>query len=228
MAKKYVFKKAPDYISDPTAVETQGWVKVDDWWFSIAPLWDPDEELWAKLTYRGALLAASRWGGEIANFGDIDRLHADVAKGLAFELPVFSLPDQGLLSAAHLPSNREDSDKDKEAERDAFRDANMGGGPWAHHHDDDLVKPALKGKWDPKSGKRLANCGKHWISGPLAGKPVPTGKAMLKGWWNGKKFIQEGTKVTHNDLHHDYATTTIIKVQSDKEPSKKAPKQPPK
>jgi hypothetical protein len=210
---KYNFKVAKPYISDPAKVVVRGWVQVDDWWFSIEPVWDPVEDLWAKLTYAGALAVAKRFKGEMAAFKDIDRLHADAVKGLALELPVYNLPDQSQLRAAHVPSDPKADAKEKEDELKAFLVANMGGLEWAHYHDAKVQKQLDDAGWKPDGQKRLANCGKHWIAGASAKK------AMLKGWWNGKKFIQEGTRRdTHDDQHHDYATTTIIKVKSDEMP----------
>jgi uncharacterized protein (TIGR02594 family) len=72
-------------------------------------------------------------------------------------------------------------------------------------HDGRVFAELERRGWDGKSA--VANAGKHWIAG------APKGRAYLRGWWDGGKFIQAGATSgpgPHDDSHEDYATTTVL------------------
>lgn len=72
-------------------------------------------------------------------------------------------------------------------------------------HDGAVFAELARRGWDGKTP--VANAGKHWTAG------APSGRAYLRGWWQGGRFIQAGSTTgqgPHNDLHEDYATTTVL------------------
>jgi hypothetical protein len=190
---------ADEYITKLANVECRGWTKVDDVWLSTEPLYDKETDLYARLGYKGAMEACAKVGGTLVSHDDIKRLHDDAVAGLALELIPVTLPDKGQQKAAGVKTQKE---------IDALRDANMKGREYADYHDDRVWDQLNDRKWNRKM--RLANCGKHWISG------APKGGAYLMGWWDKatKKFIQgglytPGKPTKHNDTYHDYGTLTL-------------------
>jgi hypothetical protein len=72
--------------------------------------------------------------------------------------------------------------------------------PHAVQHDE-RVKAMLTG-WD--GWVPVCGVGKHWVAG------AAPGKSRLCGWWNGIQLIQSGLTDVHDDLHHDYASLTLV------------------
>lgn len=75
---------------------------------------------------------------------------------------------------------------------------------WERRHTDGIRKQLAL--WDGRTP--LVNAGKHWIAG------ASSGHAKLMGWdpdgAGPLPFIQAGTGEPHNDMHHDYGTTTML------------------
>lgn len=172
-------------------------------WPSVEPLRDRKTGGYAHLTYRGALAAARANGAELLSGDDVTTL-SDAARAIGFELAPVILPDAATLKQAGIAAN-------DTAAINAFRNANMGGEAWARYHDEAVRAQLVARGWDGKTP--IANAGKLWTAG------APTGRAYLKGWRVGGKFIQAGPdrdkigvdKGPHDDGHHDYATLTVLK-----------------
>ena len=149
-----------------------------------APLWDVRPPLegidFARLTYRDAVRLADERGMQ-------------------------------LLSADALEAMREGATVLRPVTLPATND--MRSAEWSRRHDE-RVSALLEGVHGPVIG-----IGKHWIAG------APPGRAWLMGWWvddvaaygstrKGPGWVQPrpapGSRGAHDDLHHDYATTTIL------------------
>lgn len=149
-----------------------------------APLWDvrpPLTEIdYARLTYRDALAVADRRGFVLLS---ADALEA-MREGATVLRPVTLPPTHEMRSAL-----------------------------WSLRHDQEVAR-RMAGIDGPVLG-----IGKHWIAG------APRGRAWLMGWWvddvaaygskrKGPGWVQPRPEVqsvgAHDDLHHDYATTTIL------------------
>lgn len=138
------------------------------------------DRLLARLTYRDALALATREGASLISIDQVTELH-DRAE---IEPPPITMP--------------------------ATRD--MASLEWSEAHDSRLYQltHGVAGL--------VANAGKHWVAG------APPGRAWLRGWWvphverygatgrTGPGFVQEcrGGQGPHDDLHHDYGTTTML------------------
>jgi hypothetical protein len=151
-----------------------------------APLWDVRPPLegidYARLTYRDALAVADRRDLTLLNFDALDAMR----EGATVIAPV-TLPPTGDMRSAE----------------------------WSRRHDREVAR-RVEGIDGP-----ILGIGKHWIAG------APAGKCRIKGWWvdrleaftppkgqkghrSGPGWVQQGTGAPHDDLHHDYATTTIL------------------
>ncbi len=193
------------YITAPAdVVAPASWSKVGAADLSSEPLRDRKTGGYAHLTYAGALTAARALGAELPSREDLDAL-ADAAKAAGTELAPVILPDGALSRSVGIdPANA--------AAVNAFRNANMTGEAWARIHDERVRAQLVARRWDGKGP--VANAGKHWIAG------APPRRSYLKGWRVGQKFIQTGPSKPgtdegpHDDRHHDYGTTTVLKRSS--------------
>lgn len=195
---------SPGYITKPEdVVPPAAWAKVGTAELSSEPLRDRRTGGYARLTYAGALAAASALGAELPTRADLDALH-EFAKGAGLELAPVLLPDAAMLREAGI-------DPENKAAVNAFRNANMASEAWARVHDQRVRAQLVTRGWDER--RPVANAGKHWMAG------APQGRAYLRGWRSKGKFIQTGPdpdkigtdKGPHDDGHHDYGTTTVVK-----------------
>jgi hypothetical protein len=187
------------YKTDPVDANCRQWTLVGDWLWTTEPLYDEKTQLYAHLTYAGALAVAARLGAQLPNRADIIEL-----RDTGFQLAPVTLPDRDMIRAAGL-SSREAIDR--------YRNVHMCSLEWAKIHDDRVRAALATGNWD--GVQRVSGAGKHWTAAP------PPGRSFLMGWWNGTKWIQDGTSELvpgsqgpHDAYHHDYATTTIVKKRA--------------
>ena len=147
------------------------------------PIEDPQGPGLAHLTYRDALALADRLGARLPTRAEVLELH-ELAAAAGTEIAPVILPDAHLRAQGCVPG-----------------DPRMVTRAWCDRHDA-AVLLAIAGLADQETA--VANAGKHWIG------PAPTGRAALCGWWQGGALIQSGLGAPHDDLHHDYATTCIL------------------
>lgn len=170
-------------------------------WITNLPLWDPDEGIFAELTYRDALTVAERHGARLPKPGEIVELNAHSLRLDPFFMPSAPMIDQEGERRGHALH---------EAEIDAWRNENMSGLEWAQIHTAEMLRRLEHSEW---SGGAVSNIGKHWVAG------APAGRAYLAGWFYKGRFMQPlpalGSRGPHDDGHHDYGTTTILVADSD-------------
>jgi len=182
------------FTSSLSSLAAPVWVRQGTVWASALPLFDTDNAILAELTYRDALAAAVAFGARLPTRNEIIErtFHG-------YQLAPVTLPTLIEIKSAGLDSRNP-------AIVDAFRNANMSGLAWAKIHSQ-RVYEQLRDAGLLGTGALIANAGKHWIAG------APPGRAYLMGWYTRGKFIQGGTTFgpgPHDDMHHDYATTTIL------------------
>lgn len=174
------------YVTQPADLGVPPRVPCDGGWVTQTPLLDAQTGL-AHLTYRTALAVATEHGARLPTREIVLRLHA-LATEAGTELAPVILPgaSPSLVESGARPG-----------------DPAMSGWLWCATHDA-LVMPRMRSFVKSHPNSFVANVGKHWIS------PCPAGQAAICGWWLDGHFIQEGLGPVHNDLHSDYATTTVL------------------
>ena len=151
------------------------------------PLGDRRTGGFAHLSYRRALKAAAFYSVRLPTREEVHELHR-----IGLRLRPYVLP-----AALCLPPGTDES---------TLRAREMASEAWARLHDFAVLGMLDALGW---AGDRpVSGAGKHWI------QPCPVGRGRLCGWWQPGTVvpIQAGTdeRGTHDDGHHDYATTTIL------------------
>lgn len=176
-------------------VDAHSWTQLGttDRLITCLPLMDRSRGGFAHLTYRDALAVAAREGAELPTRDEILELHR---VGLRL-LPVI-LPD-----AEMLRDNPRLKGETERAYQTRIREP-MASQAWCDRHDGTVL--AKLSSWT-NDHQPVSGAGKHWLRG------APPGRAYLMGWHDGRRWIQSGLSSgpgPHDDMHHDYATTTIL------------------
>ena len=155
------------------------------------PLSDRRTGGFAHLSYRRALEAAALYSARLPTREEVFELHS-----IGLRLRPYVLP-----GALCLPRGTNEQ---------AMRERHMASEAWARLHDSAVMAQLDALGWD--GSRPVSNAGKHWI------QPCPRGRGRLCGWFGFDSMsdpdvpIQAGTdpRGTHDDGHHDYATTTLL------------------
>ena len=211
------FPAAPPFVSKPESAVVNQWAKLGAVWVSAEPALDQAAidagtgPRYGRFTYREALVAASLLGARLPRSAEIDTI-----RDTGVMLPCFTQPDVDMIKEAGIAAPNW---KDPEAVafyKRAIQDllsARMASAEWCATHDA-KVEAAKQAKGFDGS-RPLMNAGKHYLDG------APKGRAWLKGWWDGKVYIQHGpwsaTDVgPHSDIgSRDYGTTTMLIRETD-------------
>ena len=166
--------------------------------------------LFAELSYRDALAVAARERAELPTPEQVKQIRD---RGLT--VPPVTLPDSAVRAAASRdPILARRSGEDLAAWDQRLRVAGMMSLAWTAHHD--AVFWSRARALGGARGQLLGGTGKLWTKGARAGR------AALFGWWDGTEWIQPepmpGELGFHDDLHHDYATKTLLVRRRDGAP----------
>ncbi len=190
-------RHATPYITPLSDIVVPTFVKVGDVEMTVEPLRDRRGG-YARLTYKGATEAAEGSASTLPTPANLIAF-SDAARTARSELTPVTLPDAAMLRSAAI-------DPKDQALVNAFRSSQMGGEAWAQEHDKKVEAQKKAIQWNGASP--LSNAGKHWVGG------AKSGRALLMGWRTKDGWIQPAPPMDsngpHNDLHHDYGTTTLL------------------
>lgn len=197
------------YLTPLDAIAPPTWARVGAALLTTEPLRDASTGLFARLTYRDALAAAVALDASLVTPDDVEALHAAARAGKAVELAPCTLPSVAMVRAAGYVGAVKSEAFQAAAQR--LRGREMRGEAWCRMHDETVARGLLAAAWD--GVEAVAGAGKHWVAG------APAGRSWLMGWWantsTGGRWIQPrpapGSRGPHNDLHTDYATTTMLR-----------------
>jgi len=174
-----------------TALEDVGalaWLPFLDGEITALPLSDRRTGGFAHLSCRRALEAAALHGARLPTREEVHELHR-----VGLRVAPVILPTAEMVAASGFTAQQ-------------LREREMVSLDWCELHDRAVLDLLDDAGWD--GSRPVSGAGKHWI------QPCPRGRGRLCGWWQpgAEEPIQAGTdeRGTHDDAHHDYATTTLL------------------
>jgi len=157
---------------------------------SFLPLYDRENQLYARLSLGEARQWCSRNGCRVPTVDELKELHG----ASAWIRPV-TLPTAAMVTAAGLPLTTAAIDK--------FRNENMESMAWAAIHDNGVDKELESIGYS--GDEPVANIGKCWAELGDA-----SNKGALFGWRNEDGSYIQNPYSGHGLSHHDYASTTYV------------------
>jgi hypothetical protein len=195
-------------LAGDAKVHDSGWVALPGFALEVCrlPLIDgkralpSGRPLFARLTYRAALAWCEQNQCRL-----IDKVVLDGFRRAATVLRPALLPDAAVRAASPQLPGESPGGWDERLRK------SMTSVAWSERHDQKVWDQLDALGWD---GQALVfGAGKHWIAG------APAGRAWLMGWWRGTEaqphqaYWQnppQNPRGPHDDLHHDYGTTTLV------------------